>query len=359
MERKNKVSREDIEKAALNSLDRKFYGMSVQTKMDFNDKTPITDGNIFLYDPDGNSEYSVEDLLIKLPVQVKGTTTRGNKFKTYRNYRITKRMLNGIYSFGGIFLFVVYVTDDDNQNKIYFRELSKMVVERFIKQLHGRKSENIRIYEFPESNEEAFTVMYRSADQIQRQGTIVNANFNLKPKRFELNLYGNEKLENVLKKEETTLYVVENGTNIPYATINPDTIQISKGRSLNIKFKNGLHFFRSHINYFDKYVEILTGEQKKISIILLKNGKLKLTFNNSKVFSYQVTNTNILLNFLDNGIIYMNNKKFEFNFNPNNSKIINFKKSFINFQKKLADIKKLRDSTHLPFFDTRVRLKTI
>ena len=66
------MNKEVIERSAISSLNNKLGRMHVKAAIDFNDKTPVEDGAVFLYSSDKDAEYAVKDLAGRMPVQVKG-----------------------------------------------------------------------------------------------------------------------------------------------------------------------------------------------------------------------------------------------------------------------------------------------
>ncbi|WP_203640371.1 hypothetical protein [Levilactobacillus andaensis] len=341
------MNKKIIEKSAIGSLDNKLGRMHVESDIDFNDKTPVEDGAVFLYSSDNKAEFAVKDLDGRLPVQVKGTTI---VFKGDRKYSASYKMLDGIRRYGGLFLFVVYVDNDYTKNKIYFRELSKLVVERILRNMHGKKTKSIRVYKFPEDDHAALLQLYRSADQIERQGTTIKVKSGDRPKQLQLRAYGDENLEDVLTRSEVTMYEVVDGTPVPYSTIDPDTVEVYGLQSAKIRFEGSTEEFVSKIRGRKGYLEINTGLDNKIQIIV-KDNKVTITFNDSDEFSTQVANTNTLIGFLNTGgDFFWNGKKETFGWSKDDPKVVSLRDTMLKLQEKLRIIRVLERDTHLPFF---------
>ncbi|MFC6206400.1 hypothetical protein [Levilactobacillus tongjiangensis] len=342
------MNKEVIERSAISSLNNKLGRMHVKAEIDFNDKTPVEDGAVFLYSSDKDAEYAVKDLAGRMPVQVKGTT-RAPKDKM--TYSATRKMLDGIRRYGGLFLFVVFVDSvDDTKNKIYFRELSKLVVDRILRNMHGKNSKSIWVHEFPKDNHEALLQLCRSADQIERQGTTLNVEADDRPKQLQLRTYGDEKLEDVLKRSDVTMYKVVDGTPIPYSTIDPDTVEVYGLQSARIRFKEESEEFISEVKGRKGYLEINTGVENKIQIII-KDNKVTVTFHDSDDFTTQVRNTNTLITFLDTkGTFFLNDHEEYFGWNKDDPDVTKLRKTMIELRDRLQIVRILERETHLPFF---------
>lgn len=98
--------------------------------INYNDKTPMWDGNIFIYNDDNinnNNFYGIVD------VQIKGTNKPStNKGKP--KFNINKSILNAYLKECGVLFFYVIVDDNDyNANKIYYKFLDTKTLGNLIK----------------------------------------------------------------------------------------------------------------------------------------------------------------------------------------------------------------------------------
>ena len=102
----------------------------LRSYLEENDKTPLWDGSIFVYDgePDKNP-----NLVGTLRSQINGTEV--DAFQDKEHYRLTFDELNILMSEGGLFFFVVELLKDDyNQRKIFYRALSPHTIHALVKQ---------------------------------------------------------------------------------------------------------------------------------------------------------------------------------------------------------------------------------
>lgn len=97
-----------------------------------NDKTPSEDGFVCILKDDSTKK---EDILEKIPVQVKSSQkkTKRNKFTLEMND--LKYYANN----GGMFLFVVYISEELDLEEIYFRQLPPLSLKKINKNLKKLK----------------------------------------------------------------------------------------------------------------------------------------------------------------------------------------------------------------------------
>ena len=102
----------------------------LRSYLEANDKTPLWDGGIFVYDgePDKNP-----NLVGTLRSQIKGTEVE--EFQDKEHYRLTFQELAIYRREGGLFFFVVELLKDDyNQRKIFYRALTPHTIQALVKQ---------------------------------------------------------------------------------------------------------------------------------------------------------------------------------------------------------------------------------
>lgn len=91
-----------IEKSAARSVEEYIDRCSrLEPFIETNDKTPIWDGDLFIYK---NIEHSVENFVARIPVNIKGTTNTSDDF-----YRINREYLETFKTMGGGIFFLVQV----------------------------------------------------------------------------------------------------------------------------------------------------------------------------------------------------------------------------------------------------------
>lgn len=102
----------------------------LRSYLEENDKTPLWDGSIFVYDgePDKNPNF-----VGTLRSQIKGTEVEA--FQDKEHFRLTFQELDIYRREGGLFFFVVELLKDDyNQRKIFYRALTPHTIQALVKQ---------------------------------------------------------------------------------------------------------------------------------------------------------------------------------------------------------------------------------
>lgn len=114
-----------------------------------NDKTPLWDGSIFVYDgePDNNP-----NLVGTLRSQIKGTEVEA--FQDKEHFRLTFQEMDIYRREGGLFFFVVELLKKDyNQRKIFYRALTPHTIQALVKQARqnnrGKESKSMEFTLLP------------------------------------------------------------------------------------------------------------------------------------------------------------------------------------------------------------------
>ena len=145
-----------------------LQSQTVDTFLASNDKEPIWDGHFYLYsNPDAKKEHFIG----RVPAQIKGKSVK--KFKmTNFTYPIKMTDLNG-YLHEGTYYIVVQETNTDS--KIFYRELTPIVVRNIIRAHKGQNSVNVVMFQFPETIKEAETNLRQFMTDCIRQTSFADA----------------------------------------------------------------------------------------------------------------------------------------------------------------------------------------
>jgi len=164
----------DIEELAVGAVKNALaYCPRLKSEILANDKTPITDGHIDLYE--GVSR-KVSELLGRVPVQVKGRTHTGKK--TYGRSFLTFSVDLPVLAFfrdnqGGVYFYVA-VDPDARQQKVFYANMIPFKLDRLLKGVKpGQKSASIRLRELPteaEDVERIFDLAWQARKQNVQQG---------------------------------------------------------------------------------------------------------------------------------------------------------------------------------------------
>lgn len=116
-----------------------------------NDKTPITDGHIDLYEP-GNGKHSNADLIGRVFVQVKGRTVRGKVKESAESvsFSIDRETLHFFRDHGGGLYFYVPISAEGRCKGVFYVSMMPWKVDAWIDHLKpGRKTLSVKMKRFP------------------------------------------------------------------------------------------------------------------------------------------------------------------------------------------------------------------
>ena len=135
-----------IERLAKTEVDEFFtYSGFVRTYIAENDKTPVWDGNLFVYSQ--KREMSNDTLRFKIPLQLKGEEYSKEDFPDKTYYQISNKELELYKNDGGVLFIKVLIVG--RNKKIYYNFLTKHKLDSYINSLSG-KSRSVRLNPLPE-----------------------------------------------------------------------------------------------------------------------------------------------------------------------------------------------------------------
>lgn len=113
-----------IEKSAINYLiDEIIITKKLSPYISENDKEPSWDENIYIY---GETNFSKENLLGRVPVQVKGKQEKSKNLKKEKiSYPVEIVDLKNYLNDGGVMFFVILIDEENlKKRKIYYADLT-------------------------------------------------------------------------------------------------------------------------------------------------------------------------------------------------------------------------------------------
>ena len=144
-----------IESAAVGAVKTYInYSDMLSARISENDKTPIWDGDIFVY---SSNKKKNNDFYGRVPVQVKGrAVTRFAKEKT--SFKQTRRELENFRKDGGcIFFFVQILKGSKEPPRVFYRELSVAVITDMLNKKEKKKNQkyySFQLIHVPDDNRE-------------------------------------------------------------------------------------------------------------------------------------------------------------------------------------------------------------
>lgn len=144
-----KYSNQQLEELSISEVKKKLIEVSkgkIQPKISTNDKEPIWDGNIYIYNEEASE--SNEKMNIRIPVQVKAK--RVSKFsRKFVSYSIEKTALEAYFNDGGVIYFVAEVLgkcDYTSEVKVFYKVLTAKEIREILKNIPaGGKTKSVHI----------------------------------------------------------------------------------------------------------------------------------------------------------------------------------------------------------------------
>ena len=140
-----------------------------------NDKEPSWDGDVEVYKKSGHV-HAKADLILKVPVQVKGHIKPNLKKKSIK-YSIQYSDLRNYLYVGGTIFFVVYFDEEDEHHTIYYVGLLPFDLKKMLKDHKGdlSKCKSIELKVFPTKKEDIDGIFLNFAHHMNRQRAAINS----------------------------------------------------------------------------------------------------------------------------------------------------------------------------------------
>lgn len=133
------------------------------------DKEPSWDGNIYLYK---SADKSKSNLKGRVPVQIKGCSTVDLAHDRIK-FSVDCKDLENYLQDGGVIYFVVGVSEDGEQKKIYYAPLLPVNLQEILEDC--KESKTLEFSEFPTDNKEKINLFFGFFDDKQKQASFVNS----------------------------------------------------------------------------------------------------------------------------------------------------------------------------------------
>lgn len=166
----------DSEKIATNHVELAISKAShLVSHINSNDKEPSWDGDVEVYKKSGHV-HAKADLILKVPVQVKGHIKPNLKKKSIK-YSIQYSDLRNYLYVGGTIFFVVYFDKEDEHYTIYYVGLLPFDLKKMLKDYKGdfSKCKSIELKIFPTKKEDIDDIFLNFAHHMNRQRAAINS----------------------------------------------------------------------------------------------------------------------------------------------------------------------------------------
>ncbi len=134
-----------------------------------NDREPSWDGDIEVYKKPGNV-HAKADLILKVPIQVKGHVSKNLKKKTI-SYPVEFADMENYLNMGGTVFLVVYVDESGDKYRIYYAEFLPFELKRIIRSNEEKraKTKNITMKALPVNKVDISNIILGFAHNMKKQ----------------------------------------------------------------------------------------------------------------------------------------------------------------------------------------------
>lgn len=150
--------------AVRQAIDKTDYLVS---RIKDSDRDPSWDGEVEVYRKAGDT-HAKDDLILKVPVQVKGHKENNLKKKTIK-YSADISDLRNYLNAGGTVFMVVYVDEDGDNSQIYYNTLLPFELRRLVSRYGEQKSKQIELKALSKKKSDIAEVFIFAATHIKKQ----------------------------------------------------------------------------------------------------------------------------------------------------------------------------------------------
>ena len=150
--------------AVRQAIDKTDYLVS---RIKDNDRDPSWDGEVEAYRKPGDT-HSKDELILKIPVQVKGHKENNLKKKTIK-YSAELSDLRNYLNAGGTVFMVVYIDEDGDNSQIYYNTLLPFELRRLVSRYGEQKTKQIELKALPKKKSDIAEIFLFAATHMKKQ----------------------------------------------------------------------------------------------------------------------------------------------------------------------------------------------
>lgn len=284
-----------------------------------NDKEPSWDGAIYIYNNKNKKKSGING---RVPVQVKGKMSKDFS-KTEISFPVSiVDMKNYLYD-GGAIYFVVYVSENGVETKIYYITLPPVKLKSYIAQATEQATKTLKLKEFPKDNDRKATIFLNFLKGSKRQTSFAMADIlsledleksgSLKGLSFSVAGYGYKNtIEDRLRalvENEVYLYATIQGSNIPHPIdIIPEELHIAEKVQSNISVGKDTYYKEFLRTRSLGKIEIKIGDS--FSIIFRENDNfIEYSYKNSPMLRKRAKDLEFMIKAIRAGEFFINNEE--------------------------------------------------
>lgn len=316
---------------------------SMRQFLETNDKIPIWDGEIWLYN---NVNHSNEYFKGKIPVQIKGTSVKRFSGKSIK-YKLEKSHLQAYLKEHGTMFFVVEIINSDT-TKIFFKSLLPVDIDEILKKMGKNKSKLEVFYELKEEEFELICRNFISDSGRQNKRLIQIGKSGMTFDSYTSSIIGNEELDidQYLFNYGAYLYgkVPDYGIEIPIKKLIFDT----KYEQIEMKVGMEDKVYYEYITIKKTKDERNTSFGESFRLISSSPGKFNINFKESGTLERRIKDTGFFIEVIKNKCLFINGSRMDISIPVEERK--EMQSSFID---RLKELKEVQEA----FFKINIKLE--
>lgn len=338
-----------IEKSAINYLiDELIVTKKLSPYISENDKEPSWDGNIYIY---RETNFSKENLLGRVPVQVKGKQEKSKNLKKEKiSYPVETVDLKNYLNDGGVIFFVILIDEENlKKRKIYYTDLPPVRLKIELEKSKNQITKSIKFKEFSSDNQRKVSILLNCLQNFKKQASFLDIPLLTID---ELNKNNIERIEIpfVSTKEETPQEALLNSDIYLYARLKNspifqpvkvliDELETHEKQKIDISIDNKKYYSSIQVIRKKNSTKFILGES--FSLIIKEDKKIaQLNYKNSDKIKILANDLEFMIHQIEKGYFLFNGKKIEIDYK--NTDFSNF-----NLKKQKEDLKKIKEIVQL------------
>ena len=338
-----------IEKAAINYLtDELIVTKKLSPDISKNDKEPSWDGNIYIY---RGTNFSKENLLGRVPVQVKGKQEKSKNLKKEKiSYPVEIVDLKNYLSDGGVIFFVILINEENlKKRKIYYADLPPVRLKIELEKSKNQITKSIKFKEFSSDNQRKVSILLNCLQNFKKQSsfsdipllTIDELNKN-NIERIEIPFVSikEEIPQKALLNSDIYLYArLKNSPIFQPVKVLIDELETHEKQKIDISIDNKKYYSSIQVIRKKNSTKFILGES--FSLIITEDKKIaKLNYKNSDKIKVLANDLEFMIHQIEKGYFLFNGKKIEIDYK--NTDFSNF-----NLKEQKEDLKKIKEIVQL------------
>lgn len=304
--------------AVRQAIDKTDYLVS---RIKDNDRDPSWDGEVEVYRKPGDT-HAKDDLILKVPVQVKGHKENNLKKKTIK-YSVDLPDLRNYLNAGGTVFMVVYVDEDGDNSQIYYNTLLPFELRRLVSKYGEQKTKQIELKALPKKKAEIAEVFLFAATHMKKQRPAISCDLLpidelMKTGQVTGFNFGYTRVPDM--KQDPLEYMFDHGTYI-YANL-PFGLELPVEHIVNIEVAgttiekpvsvNGHVFYSQYeVVHSKSTAEVRFGKSTRL-VTDKSTKKRKFTFTASGTLSERINDVDFIIHALEAGHFMVEDDEFSF-----------------------------------------------